>query len=113
MNLEHPVVGGAHPPSGCQLSPALAHLHLPALRWPLASLAARSTEQALNTVRSFLPLIYDAHTLYLPCTAHLPAADPFMVAVTRVCGIASGVAVMLLMSVLVLPKSASVESLRT
>ncbi|KAL4436087.1 hypothetical protein ABPG77_005535 [Micractinium sp. CCAP 211/92] len=39
--------------------------------------------------------------------------DPFMVAVTRVCGIASGVAVMLLMSVLVLPKSASVESLRT
>lgn len=39
--------------------------------------------------------------------------DPFMVAVTRVCGIAAGVATMLLMSVLILPKSASVESLRT
>lgn len=42
-----------------------------------------------------------------------PAADPFMVAVTRICGIAAGVATMLLMSVLILPKSATIESLRT
>ncbi|PSC74075.1 aluminum-activated malate transporter 10 [Micractinium conductrix] len=39
--------------------------------------------------------------------------DPFLVALTRIGGIAGGVATMLLMSVLVLPKSASVESLRT
>ncbi|KAL4422455.1 hypothetical protein ABPG75_008652 [Micractinium tetrahymenae] len=39
--------------------------------------------------------------------------DPFMVAVTRICGIAAGVATMLLMSVLILPKSATIESLRT
>lgn len=48
-----------------------------------------------------------------PALFPAPAADPFMVAVTRVCGIAAGVATMLLMSVLILPKSASVESLRT
>ena len=36
-----------------------------------------------------------------------------MVAITRISGIMGGVATMLLMSVLILPKSASVESLRT
>jgi hypothetical protein len=40
-------------------------------------------------------------------------ADPLKVAITRIGGIAGGVATMLLMSIIILPKSASVESLRT
>lgn len=44
---------------------------------------------------------------------HATAADPRQVAITRVGDIATGVATMLLASVLILPKSASVEALRT
>jgi uncharacterized membrane protein YccC len=39
--------------------------------------------------------------------------DPRAVAITRIGGLATGVAVMLLMSVLILPKSASIEALYT
>lgn len=42
-----------------------------------------------------------------------PPADPRTVAITRIGGLATGVAVMLLMSILILPKSASIEALRT
>jgi hypothetical protein len=40
-------------------------------------------------------------------------ADPLTIALTRVGGIVSGVATMLLMSILILPKSATIESLHT
>lgn len=43
----------------------------------------------------------------------LQGKDPFQVAVTRIAGIVSGVLTMVVMSVLILPKSASIESLRT
>ena len=48
----------------------------------------------------------------LPCPAALHT-DPLQIALTRMAGLAGGVATMMLLSVVVLPKSATVEVLHT
>jgi hypothetical protein len=49
----------------------------------------------------------------LVCFSSQEGRDPLTIALTRVGGIVSGVATMLLMSILILPKSATIESLHT
>lgn len=79
-----------------------------------------------HTLPASLPVVHcwmagamrSMHAMLLASQRHVrpPAprpTDPRAVAITRIGGLATGVAVMLLMSVVILPKSASIEALYT